>query len=550
MKKHLACFVLLCSAAVAAAGQGQPAASPSSNVSRTTKAVNYRLRNDAVKIDFRGTELMQNASGEAKVTGKKSSVEIEAKFEGLDDPTKLGLEYLALVLWAVSPEGRAVNLGELVVDHNSSRVKAITDMQTFGMIVTAEPYFAVNQPGNMVIMENVVTASTVGRQENIEAKYELLGRGTYASTNTHIQDAIFGIDRKTPRVLFEARNAVRIAHLTAAEKYAASITTKADQQLKQAEEAYVQKKDKSTVETLARETVGTAEEARVMAVKQRAEEEAQAKAAADKRLAEEREAKARSDAETEGKRRQAAEQAQSQAEQARGQAEQARAQAETAKADAERMKLEAQQARQEAQKAQQEAESARASAVEQQKALAVEADKARKSAEESERLRQQAEKEKVDLRARLLQQLNTILATRDTARGLIANMSDVLFKTGSYELLAGARERLAKVSGIVMAYPGLHLDIEGHTDSVGSDEYNLQLSQKRAQAVRDYLVQQGIPDGAIASRGLGKSTPVATNDTAEGRQQNRRVELVLTGEAIGMSTADAGTASSAAPSPK
>jgi len=550
MKKHLACFVLLCSAAVAAAGQGQPAASPSSNVSRTTKAVNYRLRNDAVKIDFRGTELMQNASGEAKVTGKKSSVEIEAKFEGLDDPTKLGLEYLALVLWAVSPEGRAVNLGELVVDHNSSRVKAITDMQTFGMIVTAEPYFAVNQPGNMVIMENVVTASTVGRQENIEAKYELLGRGTYASTNTHIQDAIFGIDRKTPRVLFEARNAVRIAHLTAAEKYAASITAKADQQLKQAEEAYVQKKDKSTVETLARETVGTAEEARVMAVKQRAEEEAQAKAAADKRLAEEREAKARSDAEAEGKRRQAAEQAQSQAEQARGQAEQARAQAETAKADAERMKLEAQQARQEAQKAQQEAESARASAVEQQKALAVEADKARKSAEESERLRQQAEKEKVDLRARLLQQLNTILATRDTARGLIANMSDVLFKTGSYELLAGARERLAKVSGIVMAYPGLHLDIEGHTDSVGSDEYNLQLSQKRAQAVRDYLVQQGIPDGAIASRGLGKSTPVATNDTAEGRQQNRRVELVLTGEAIGMSTADAGTASSAAPSPK
>jgi len=550
MKKHLACFVLLCSAAVAAAGQGQPAASPSSNVSRTTKAVNYRLRNDAVKIDFRGTELMQNASGEAKVTGKKSSVEIEAKFEGLDDPTKLGLEYLALVLWAVSPEGRAVNLGELVVDHNSSRVKAITDMQTFGMIVTAEPYFAVNQPGNMVIMENVVTASTVGRQENIEAKYELLGRGTYASTNTHIQDAIFGIDRKTPRVLFEARNAVRIAHLTAAEKYAASITAKADQQLKQAEEAYVQKKDKSTVETLARETVGTAEEARVMAVKQRAEEEAQAKAAADKRLAEEREAKARSDAEAEGKRRQAAEQAQSQAEQARGQAEQARAQAETAKADAERMKLEAQQARQEAQKAQQEAESARASAVEQQKALAVEADKARKSAEESERLRQQAEKEKVDLRARLLQQLNTILATRDTARGLIANMSDVLFKTGSYELLAGARERLAKVSGIVMAYPGLHLDIEGHTDSVGSDEYNLQLSQKRAQAVRDYLVQQGIPDGAIASRGLGKSTPVATNDTAEGRQQNRRVELVLTGDAIGMSTADAGTASSAAPSPK
>ena len=162
-----------------------------------------------MKIDFHGTELMQNASGEAKVTGKKSSVEIDAKFDGLDDPTEFGLEYLSLVLWAISPEGRAVNLGELVIDHNGSRVKAITDMQTFGMIVTAEPYFAVNQPGNMVVMENIVGATTIRRQENIEARYELLGRGTYSATNTKIQDAIFGIDRKTPRVLFEARNAVR-----------------------------------------------------------------------------------------------------------------------------------------------------------------------------------------------------------------------------------------------------------------------------------------------------------------------------------------------------
>src|SRR5690242_1585797 len=325
MKRCLAFFLSLCLAAFSAVGLAQSAAPQSTPVHRTTKAVNYRLRGDSIKVDFHGTELMQNASGEARVTGKKSSVEIDAKFDGLDDPTKFGLEYLSLVLWAISPEGRAVNLGELVFDHNSSRVKAITDMQTFGMIVTAEPYFAVNQPGNMVVMENIVGATTVGRQENIEAKYELLGRGTYSATNTHIQDAIFGIDRKTPRVLFEARNAVRIAHLVAADKYASSITTKADQQLKQAENAYAQKKDKATVETMARETVGTAEEARVMAVKQKAEEEAQTKAAADKRLAEEREAKARADADAEAKRRLAAEQAQSQAEQARAQAEAAKA---------------------------------------------------------------------------------------------------------------------------------------------------------------------------------------------------------------------------------
>jgi outer membrane protein OmpA-like peptidoglycan-associated protein len=408
-------------------------------------------------------------------------------------------------------------------------------MQTFGMIVTAEPYFAVNQPGNMVVMENIVGTSTVGRQENIEARYEVLGRGTYSATNTKIQDAIFGIDRKTPRVLFEARNAVRIANLAGADKYAPSILTSATAQLRRAEEAYVQKRDKSTVETLARETVSTAEEARVMAVKQKAEEEAQAKAAADKKAAEDREAKARQDTIAEAQRRQAADEA-------RVQAEQARAQAQAAQADAERMKAEAVKARQEAEAARQEADAARAAAEQQKQALAVEADKAHKAAEESDRLRQQAEKEKADLRAQLLQQLNTILATRDTARGLIANMSDVLFKTGSYELLSGARERLAKISGIVIAHPGLHLEVEGHTDSVGSDEYNQKLSENRAGAVRDYLVQQGITDSSIVSRGLGKTQPVATNDTPDGRQQNRRVELVLSGDAIGLRTADAGAA--------
>jgi outer membrane protein OmpA-like peptidoglycan-associated protein len=513
MKKILGLSALLCLATFAF---GQTTA----NVSRTTKAVNYRLRGDDVKVDFHGTDLMSGAIGEAKVSGKKSHVEIDAHFDNLDDPTKFGLEYLSLVLWAVSPEGRAVNLGELVFDHNSSHVKAITDMQTFGMIVTAEPYFAVNQPGNMVVLENIIPAGS--RQENIEARYELLGRGTYSSTNTHIQDAIFGIDRKTPRSLFEARNAVRIARVAGADKYAGTIIAKADGQLRAAEEAFQHKRDKGTIDTLARETVGTAEEARVMAVKQKAEEEAQAKAAAEKKAAEEREAQAKLAAEAEAKRR-------ADAENARQQAELARQQAEAARAEALRLKQEAEQARKDA-------EAAKAQAVAQQQALAVEADKARKAADEADRLRQQAEKEKADLRAQLLSQLNAVLATRDTARGLIANMSDVLFKTGSFELLPGARERLAKVSGIVLAHPGLHLDVEGHTDSVGSDEYNQQLSERRADAVRGYLVQQGIPDSTIVARGFGKTSPVAGNDTPEGRQQNRRVEMVISGDAIGTST--------------
>jgi outer membrane protein OmpA-like peptidoglycan-associated protein len=534
MTKVVSLGMLLCSASWLFA-QTQPAStvsgsSPltssakSGSVSRTTKAVHYR-QGGQVKTAFQATELMAGASGEAKVESKKTNVAIDAKFQGMEDATKFGLEYLTYVLWAVSPEGRAVNLGELTLDKGNAHLKVGTDMQTFGLIVTAEPYFAVNQPGNMVVLESVVPEN-VAQGEEISTKYELVGRGTYSATNEHIQNAIFGIDRTTPLELFEARNAVRIAHIAAGQKYASSILAKADQQLTQAESSYRQKQGRPAIESAARETTQTAEEARVMAVKQKAEDEAQAQAATDKRAAEDREAKARADAEAQAKRRVEAEEAQKQAE--------------AAKAEAEKMKAEAEQAAAEAARQQAEAEKAKAEAVAQQQALAAETAKAQQAAAQSEQLRQQAEKEKQELRARLLQQLNTILSTRDTARGLIANMSDVLFKSGSFELLPGARERLAKISGIVLAYPSLRLQVEGHTDSVGGDDYNQQLSEHRAEAVRDYLVQQGISAAAIEAKGFGKTEPIASNETAEGRQQNRRVELVLSGEAIG-NTADAST---------
>ena len=523
--KILSLVLVLCAAAASAVSQ-----TPAPTVSRTTKAIHYRLQGGTAKVDFQGTDLLRGASGEAKVEGKKTSLTIEAKFQNLEDATKFGLEYLTYVLWAVSPEGRPVNLGELTIEHGgNAHLKASTDLQTFGMIVTAEPYFAVTQPGNMVVMES---SSVTGAGTDIDAKYELVTRGTYSSTNTHIQDAIFGIDSKTPLELFEARNALRIAHIAAADKYAVSILSKADGQLRHAEEMYRQKQNKVSVEVAAKEATQTAEEARMMAVKQKAEEEAQAAAAA-------REAKARADADAEAKRR-------AEAERARADAEAARAAAEQAKADAERMKQEAEAAAAEAAREKADAEKAKADAVAQQQALAAEADKARQAAAQSENLRQQAEKEKQELRARLLQQLNTILSTRDTARGLIANMSDVLFRSGSYELLPAARERLAKVSGIVLAYPSLHLQVEGHTDSVGSDEYNQQLSEHRAESVRDYLVQQGINSGAIEAHGYGKTEPIASNETSEGRQQNRRVELVLSGEAIGGTSGDAPAQTAAA----
>ncbi|HEY6943615.1 MAG TPA: OmpA family protein [Candidatus Acidoferrum sp.] len=524
----------------AQAQSSYPAAVSAKSVSRTTKAVNYRRGGSVPKIDFQGTELMQQATGEAQVRNKGNRVEIEAKFLGLDEATKFGLEYLTYVLWAVSPEGRAVNLGEVVLKGGAGEVKAITDMQTFGMIVTAEPYFAVTQPGNTVVLENMIPA--MAKVENINASYELVARGAYSSSNTRIENAIFGIDRKTPLELFEARNSVRIAHIALADRYAAPTLAKAEQQLRAAEETYARKADKKSVEAAAREVVITAEEARVMAVKQKAEEDAQARIAAEKKAAEDREAKARADAVAEAQRRL--------------EAEQARKQAEAAQAEALRMKQEAEKAAAEAARQKQEADQARAAALAQQQAAEAEAQKAaseraaaqsaaeqasrdraaaQADAEKARQAAAQAEAEKAQLRAQLLAQLNSILQTRDSARGLIVNMSDVLFDTGSYTLKPGAREKLAKISGILLAHPGLTMQIEGHTDSVGGDEFNQQLSERRADSVRDFLAQNGVQGSSITARGFGKTQPVASNDTAEGRQRNRRVELVVNGEAIGNS---------------
>lgn len=508
--------------------EAQTAASSNPAASRTAKAMTYRRGGGAVKVSLHGTDLMAQATGEARVENKGNRVEIEAKFQNIEDATKFGLEYLTYVLWAVSPEGRAVNLGEVQIKNGSAQVKAITDMQTFGLVVTAEPYFAVSQPGDEVVLENAEGAGG----ETITATYSLLARGIYSSSNTKIDNAIFGIDRRTPTELFEARNAVRIANNANAGKYAADVMAKADEQLQAAEDSYRQKRDTKIVISMARDAVQTAEEARVISVKQKAEEDAQAQAAAEKQAAEDRAAKARADAAEEAKRVQEAEQARKDAEAAQAEAERMKQQALAAAAEAAKAKEEAEQARQAAVAEQQAALAQKQDALAQKAAAEAEADKARQAAAK-------ADAEKADLRAQLRAQLDAVLQTKDSARGLIVNMSDVLFNTGSYILQPGAREKLAKISGILLAHPGLTLEIDGYTDSVGSDEFNQTLSEQRAGSVRDFLAQQGVPATSITAKGFGMAQPVASNDTPEGRQQNRRVEIVVNGDSIGISSASA-----------
>ena len=484
-------------------------------VSRTTPAVTYRHRSGATKIDFLGTDLMPAAAGEAKVESKRGALEIEVEFSGLDRPTSFGTEYLTYVLWAITPEGRPVNIGEVLVGENHrSKLDVTTDLQSFALIVTAEPYYAVRRPSNVVVLENSIRRDTEGATEIVDAKYELIDRGGYIPTGYKFDPVV--MNAKLPLEFFEARNALRIAQSAGAETYAASSYQKAVNQMNEADAVATTKhENKKSLIALSREVVQTSEDAREIAVKHIDEERAEA----ERNAGANREADAKDRADAESQRRRTAEVATADAVRQRN--------------EADRQNLNAQVAAQKAEDAQVHAEQARNDAQQQQHIAEADSDRNRAAADSSDAQLQQAVHDREELRARLLQQFNLILETRDTARGLVVNMSDVLFDSGKYTLRPLAREKLAKISGIVLAYPSLMLAVEGNTDSVGTEAYNQELSEQRAEGVRSYLTQEGVPQSSTTATGFGKTRPIASNDTAEGRQQNRRVELIVSGEVIG-----------------
>jgi outer membrane protein OmpA-like peptidoglycan-associated protein len=505
---------------------------------RTVKAINYRHRG-STRIDFRGTEILPNSRGEARVEGKRGYMEIDAEFDGLQAATQNGAEYLTYVLWAVTPEGRTANLGEVLLDGAKSKLHVTTELQVFGLVVTAEPYYAVTQPSDLIVMENVARAGTKGQIEEIDAKYELLQRGQYQRLANPLA---LNFDRKQPLELYEARNAVQIARSVGADRFAAETFQKAESSLSQAQAYQDHHAGSKSVIMSAREAVQTAEDSRAIAVKR---QDADA-LAAERQQSVDREARAESGRAA----------AQSETDRVTRDAEAARVAAQT---EADRVKREndaqAASSLAEADRVKREnAASAAATAAETDRLKLDNMTNAAAAASEVDRLKReneaqraasqadldsaakqtaQLQADKAELRTQLLSQFNAILQTRDTARGLIVNMSDVLFDTAKSSLRPLAREKLAKVAGIVSGHPGLRLDVEGYTDSVGGDDYNQQLSEQRGESVRTYLTDQGMAAGSVTSRGFGKSQPVASNDTAEGRQQNRRVELVISGEVIG-----------------
>ena len=520
-------------------------------VSRSVKAINYNHRQGSTVVGFAGTSYAPKSKGEARVDSRTGATKVDVSFDKLPIAQTLGNEYLTYVLWAITPEGRAENMGEVYLDGDRAKLLATTELQAFGMIVTAEPYYAVTQPSDMIVMENIQiskeSGSTSGTIGPIETKFELLQKGVYNTLLPVADRNLTKNDRSdSPLDLKEARFAMAIATALGARHYASDTMKKADTELYNAEAFWKSSKDKKKVQSLARNVTQLAEDARLITVKNRQQEEL----AAERLLNEQKVTSANQEADMEKQRRQRADGLKAQADLDRAAAQRAevqsaanaeasriaaneqRLQADLARSQAELAKLETEKARANVLEGQRELEAQRAAANLDRQRLEAEQARIRALADQSEIARQKAETEKMELREELRKQFNLILETRDTARGLVVNMSDVLFDTGKYTLRVAAREKLAKISGIILAHAGLKLKVEGHTDSVGGDEMNQLLSENRARSVRDYLIKQGLPESAVESKGFGKTSPIADNVTSAGRQQNRRVEMVVSGTII------------------
>jgi len=503
--------VLLSAAAAAQTGPPQSSFSPDPQpiyritvVSRTLPAINYEHRSGPTKIDFEGTVLLPKAKGDATVESKRGRISVDARFDHLEPPTKFGREYLTYVLWTITPEGRPKNLGEIVASgSDKAKISVTTDLQALGLMVTAEPYYSVTTPSDVVVLENVVRPDTIGRVEQVAAKYELLPRGQYTLNINPNQLRTVGAEAEALPYdryeavleLYQAQNAVQIARSLGAAQYAADTLSKAETLLSEAQSMQDRKQDTHMIVSRAREASQMAEDARMITVKRRDED----------RLSHERqdESRARIGA------------------QAEAQEAEARAAADRSAAEAERVAAERERA---------EAQQARAIAAQQLAQAGIERSQPHPEYPGPARLDNTGFQRQT--RANLLAGLNGIMPARDTSRGLVVVVPDSMLETSPRNPAPPVARQLAQIAALITTYPGLSVRVEGYTDDRGSDLEDRAISQGRAQVVRDILITNGVPAGATMATGYGKDRPIASNDSATGRDQNRRVEIVIQGQTL------------------
>jgi outer membrane protein OmpA-like peptidoglycan-associated protein len=460
---------------------------------RHTLAIRYK-DNDDTSVNITGTNLNPQAFGKAEIKRKEGRTRVKLKMENLGHPQQLGAYYTTYILWAIAPEGQADNLAELPIK-SDFEVDVTTSFQTFGLIITAEPHSAVKLPSPVIVCENTLRKGTEGGIEASRFDYS----GDAGALYVVESGAPIYADYNTPLMILGARRSVEIAVRAGARKYSEPELREAEVKLAALEQTWPsRRKDEQKFSGLAHDVMRLGERARELAVDR----------IAQARLDDERRAATHTIA-----------RAQSEAERAKLDAERARAEAAASQDAVARAEAELADARRRVEQAQTEADRSKAN----EDLAKAEAERARLEAD-------RAKQDKDDLQQRLYASISAILETRREARGLIVNLSDVLFDFNQASLKPGAREKLSKLAGILLAYPGsFHIEVEGHTDAIGSQDYNQRLSEDRAESVGSYLLRAGIgQDRIVAVRGFGKMRPVTTNDTPEGRQMNRRVEIVIT----------------------
>ncbi len=483
------------------------------SVERQILALTYP-EGPTISVKFDGTSRLPGASGEAKVERKKGMTEIEIELDELKPATAFGGQYNTYVLWVVSPEGHVDNLGEFILEGNRSKLNVSTPLETFGMFVTAEPHFLTGLPSRFVVLENSRPTTGVGPLKVSTLEYQGFD-GVYQFERETLAD--FAEAKGEVRSDIEsARTAVELAVGAGAEKFAVDELADARAALETAEAQYASGTSGPNEMLLAHEVIRLAVDAENKA-RERAFEAALARErrASSDRITDLQEAMAAARSEAE-RNRVTAEQKALDAEleaRARAEAEREAAAAARRAAEAERRAHAAEEQRIAAEHAKLDAERAK-----------TEAERGRLTAEDEAA---EARLERENARAQLRDAMARITAVRESARGLIVSLPNILFETDQARLKPEGREALAKISGVLSIAEGCRLSVEGHTDEIGSAEYNLDLSEKRAASVREYLVAQGLARENITVKGFGESQPIASNETAAGRQENRRVEIVV-----------------------
>lgn len=450
-------------------------------------------------VKFKGTRRLPTATGKASVDRKRGMTEIKIELNNMKPAALFGGDYATYCLWAVTPEGHVDNVGEFILRGNDSKLDVSTPHQTFAMFVTAEPHYLTRVPSRFVVLETFEPKNNLTGQLLNTSTIKYRGfEGVYNSS----QETLVSEPRAKGEVRADVRQAmvsVKLAERAGAKEFAASELAKAHAALEKTFQASESNVDPRQLMVLGHETVRLAVEAQ--------------------KLAEERSFQAALDRERQTRAQEISS---------------LRISIEKAESDAERSKLQAQQRAMELEMERNARQNAQARADEAAR-LAAEESRRRQEAEQKANVAEQdaerSRRERDEARAKLQSALSAVVETRETARGLIVSLPDILFDVDKATLKVQAREILSKVCGIMQVagnvVGGYNLSIEGHTDSTGSDEYNQKLSERRAQSVREYLVTCGLQTVTLTSKGFGETQPLDSNDTADGRQRNRRVEIVI-----------------------